>query len=94
MKTSQLNIVPLALANLCLDCEMITAAGASCGFCGSAALMSLARLLSRAGSGVVFDCQEPTVAKMAPNQTLSKETFFIPSDHTSEDLVPASTHGD
>jgi hypothetical protein len=48
---SQLDVVPLTRASLCLDCEMITAADASCRVCGSAALLSVARALSSPGRG-------------------------------------------
>jgi hypothetical protein len=45
MNTSELNIVPLQLASLCLDCEMITSGRANCFACGSAALLDIARAL-------------------------------------------------
>lgn len=46
MNTSELSLVPLQHASLCMDCEMITASQAHCVACGSAALMSLARALN------------------------------------------------
>jgi hypothetical protein len=46
MNTSELSLVPLQQATLCLDCEMITAAHTRCFACGSVALMSLARALN------------------------------------------------
>ena len=46
MNTSELSLVPLQQANLCLDCEMITASQTRCFACGSVALMSLARTLN------------------------------------------------
>jgi hypothetical protein len=46
MKTSELSLVPLQLANLCLDCDMITAGQTHCFACGSVALMNLARTLN------------------------------------------------
>jgi hypothetical protein len=46
MNTSELSLVPLQLANLCLDCEMITAGQTHCSACGSVALMNLARTLN------------------------------------------------
>ena len=46
MNTSELSLVPLQQANLCLDCEMITASQTRCFACGSVALMSLARALN------------------------------------------------
>lgn len=46
MNTSELSLVPLQQASLCLDCDMITAAHTRCFACGSVALMSLARTLN------------------------------------------------
>jgi hypothetical protein len=46
MNTSELSLVPLKQASLCLDCEMITASQAHCFACGSVALMSLSRALN------------------------------------------------
>jgi hypothetical protein len=46
MKTSELDLVPLRQASLCLDCDMITAAHTHCLACGSIALMSLAKTLN------------------------------------------------
>jgi hypothetical protein len=45
MNTSDLSLVPLQQASLCLDCDMITAAHTHCFACGSVALMNLARTL-------------------------------------------------
>ncbi len=49
MKSSGLSLIPLPLASLCLDCEMITAAHGRCVACGSSALLNVARTLSRPG---------------------------------------------
>lgn len=46
MTTSELSLVPLREASLCVDCEMITASQTRCLACGSVALMSLARTLN------------------------------------------------
>jgi hypothetical protein len=43
---SEMSLVPLQQAALCLDCEMITSAQTHCFACGSVALMSLARTLN------------------------------------------------
>jgi hypothetical protein len=48
MNVSELNLVPLQHASLCMDCEMITAAHTHCCACGSAALLNLARTLNGA----------------------------------------------
>jgi hypothetical protein len=46
MNISQLSLVPLRQASLCLDCDMITPSHTHCLACGSVALMSLARTLN------------------------------------------------
>jgi hypothetical protein len=48
MNVSELNLVPLQHASLCMDCEMITAAHTHCCACGSAALLNLAKTLNGA----------------------------------------------
>lgn len=50
MNSSKLSLVPLQLASLCLDCEMITPAHGRCIACGSAALLNVARTLSRSST--------------------------------------------
>jgi hypothetical protein len=46
MNISQLSLVPLRQASLCVDCDMITSSHTHCLACGSAALLSLARTLN------------------------------------------------
>jgi hypothetical protein len=46
MNITELSLVPLQHASLCLDCDMITAAHTHCCACGSAALLNLARTLN------------------------------------------------
>jgi hypothetical protein len=46
MNTSELSLVPLKQASLCLDCDMITSSHTNCLACGSAALLNLARTLN------------------------------------------------
>ncbi len=46
MNTSQLSLIPLQQATLCIDCDMITASQTRCAVCGSVALMNLARTLN------------------------------------------------
>ena len=46
MNSSTQSLIPLQAANLCLDCETITAAHARCVACGSMALLNVARALS------------------------------------------------
>jgi hypothetical protein len=47
MDISNLSLVPLRQASLCLDCETITTASANCQACGSQALLNVARTLNR-----------------------------------------------
>jgi hypothetical protein len=49
MNTSNLSLVPLQQASLCLDCETITAAQTNCHACGSRALLNIARALDQPG---------------------------------------------
>lgn len=49
MNALSLSFVPLQQANLCLDCEMVTAAHTNCPACGSVALLSISRALARPG---------------------------------------------
>lgn len=46
MNNSNISLVPLQQANLCLDCEAITAAHTTCLCCGSQALLNIARILN------------------------------------------------
>ena len=76
MNTSDLSIVPLKQANLCLDCEMITAAQTHCVACGSAALMNLARTLN----GETRTNAAPlalTVASIANGHAFPPQTFRL-----------------
>ena len=50
MNSSGSSVVPLQLASLCLDCEMITPTCGRCIACGSVALLNVARMLSRPGA--------------------------------------------
>jgi hypothetical protein len=47
VNTSNLSLVPLRQASLCLDCETITSAQTNCHACGSRALLNVARALDR-----------------------------------------------
>ena len=50
MNSTGPSVVPLQLASLCLDCEMITPTRGRCSACGSVALLNVARMLSRPGA--------------------------------------------
>lgn len=47
MNTSNLSLVPLRQASLCLDCETIMTTQTNCHACGSRALLNVARALNR-----------------------------------------------
>jgi hypothetical protein len=54
MNASELGLVPLKQASLCLDCDMISSGHTYCFACGSTALLNLARTLNgreHGGSG-------------------------------------------
>jgi hypothetical protein len=46
VNSANLSLIPLQIASLCLDCEMITPAHSRCSACGSVALLSIAKTLS------------------------------------------------
>jgi len=49
---TNVSLVPLQHASLCLDCETITTAHTNCMACGSRALLNLARILSQHTAGL------------------------------------------
>lgn len=69
--SSNLSLIPLRQASLCLDCETITTTHTNCHACGSQALLNVARALNRqhlsdrvcAGRRSVVKCPWPTCAK-------------------------------
>lgn len=71
MKTENLSVVPLRQASLCLDCEMITIAPTSCLACGSDALLSISRALSRSGRRFP-PCQTSGPLPVDPEITLAE----------------------
>lgn len=66
MNTADLNLVPLKLATLCLDCETITAGHMHCHACGSRALLNIARALSRPSSSPAVANLEPAAIVQMP----------------------------
>jgi len=67
MNSDYPSLVPLRQASLCLDCDVISAAQTNCVACGSSALMSIARTLSR-----------PGYASLLPNQTTNMPPSLRP----------------
>jgi len=76
MNSSKPSLVPLQLASLCLDCEMITPANGRCVACGSVALLNVARTLSRPGALPLPDGPAPTVAQMASSRAARYGDFL------------------
>jgi hypothetical protein len=68
MNSTNLNVVPLQQASLCLDCETITAALASCHVCGSRALLNLARALDQPNQRSYFRPSNPVLPAIPRNQ--------------------------
>lgn len=70
MNTSNLSLVPLQQASLCLDCETITAAQTNCHACGSRALLNIARALDQPGYRASLRADNPVIhaafSKQAP----------------------------
>jgi hypothetical protein len=62
--TTNYSLVPLQQANLCLDCETITASQANCFACGSRALLNVARVLNEQRSEL--DSEDQSRPDMAP----------------------------
>ena len=66
-------LVPLREANLCIDCDTITAAHTTCLACGSKALLNIAQVLdNRRPSGLVHE-DGPSVLQISaprPRQRL------------------------
>lgn len=75
MNTSNLSLVPLRQASLCLDCETIMTARTNCHACGSRALLNVARALDREHPSQV-ECSVNTaiVPRFAP-RVLARTTL-------------------
>lgn len=66
MNTSNLSLVPLQQASLCLDCETITAAQTNCHACGSRALLNIARALSQPSDRTILRREPTAIARISP----------------------------
>lgn len=65
MNATNVSLVPLQHASLCLDCETITASQSRCHACGSSALMNVARALSQPGYKKLSYNSHSAIAGMA-----------------------------
>jgi len=87
MKPTNRNFVPLNQASLCLDCEMVTAAPNCCPACGSGALMSISRALSRPDC-TSFLTIDNTIINERPQRTMMPRAFsFRPNTRTPDEHV-------
>jgi hypothetical protein len=75
MKTKA-SLVPLQLATLCLDCEMITPAQGTCLACGSGALLNLARALNEPGAKRNPHAREPALAQIVSRHPVRYGDFL------------------
>jgi hypothetical protein len=94
MNTSEVSMVPLQQATLCIDCDMITSSQTRCFACGSVALMSLARTLNG-----VDDNQEEevgqkvvAVASAAPRVQPEMQGFRSVQSHRRPPLPAQNTN--
>ena len=80
-----LNFVPLPLAVLCVDCELITLALAgTCPICSGSALLSVARVLGGplgAERAVLLDSAEAEVTRLVEELI---ESAYLPLDLEGE----------
>ncbi len=76
MDSSKHSLVPLQSANLCLDCEMITAAVGRCVACGSVALLNIARALDRPGAHPFSPPERASVAQIASTHAARRTDFL------------------
>jgi hypothetical protein len=75
MNTSNLSLVPLRQASLCLDCETITTAHANCHACGSQALLNVARALDRRHPSDLAWSMTPVVVQMSSSHVRQRDTY-------------------
>lgn len=75
MNSSTESLIPLQTANLCLDCETITAAHSRCVACGSVALLNVARALSRP-SARQFSAGNGRPMQIVPTQVVRSGDFL------------------
>lgn len=78
MNSSGSSLVPLQLASLCLDCEMITPTRGRCTACGSVALLNVARMLSRPGA-IQFSSGRNQTAPHVPSSRFAGYGDFLQS---------------
>jgi hypothetical protein len=81
MNTSNLSLVPLRQASLCLDCETITTAHANCHACGSQALLNVARALDRQRPSDLAWSRTPVVVQMSVPLSRQRDAFHRGAAH-------------
>ncbi len=75
MNTSNLSLVPLRQASLCLDCETITTAHTNCYACGSRALLNVARALDQQRPSDLACSGRAAVVQMSAPFVRQRDTF-------------------
>lgn len=76
MNMSNLNLVPLRHASLCLDCETITTGHTNCLACGSRALLNVARTLNRPRHSDGLRPERSAVVQMSPPQMRQRNMLY------------------
>ncbi len=87
MNTSNLSLVPLRQASLCLDCETITTAHTNCHACGSGALLNVARALSRQRPPDLASSGRTAVVQMSVPRVCQRETFHMGASNLGRSRV-------
>jgi hypothetical protein len=72
---SNLSIVPLRQASLCLDCETITTAHTNCHACGSRALLNVARALDQQGPAHLVRARRTAIVQISEPRARQRDTF-------------------
>jgi hypothetical protein len=73
--SSDLSLIPLQQASLCLDCETITTTHTNCHACGSQALLNLARALNRQHLSDRVGSGRRSVVQMSVAHVRQRDTF-------------------
>ncbi|HYA24124.1 MAG TPA: hypothetical protein VEF05_08180 [Terriglobales bacterium] len=77
MKASNVSFVPLQLASLCLDCELITPAPQGrCMACGSVAVLGIARTLNQRAMKRAPRSDDPVFANVTSRHPVSYGDFL------------------
>ena len=73
--SSNLSLIPLRQASLCLDCETITTTHTNCHACGSQAVLNIARALNRQHLSDRVCSGRRSVVQMSVAHVRQRDTF-------------------